>query len=122
MLSCCTCSNGELLFVLLCLLLQESKAASELADKVLGDVQRSSNDMAQLNSWLQVRVRTDLSICTDLYGIMWLPASDKVDNRGSWKYVCQYSQQCTVAGSANLVLRCCTCAWGYCSTRSFNCS
>ncbi|WIA16070.1 hypothetical protein OEZ85_012795 [Tetradesmus obliquus] len=31
----------------------ESKAASELADKVLGDVQRSSNDMAQLNSWLQ---------------------------------------------------------------------
>jgi hypothetical protein len=37
------------------MLLQESKAASELADKVLGDVQRSSNDMAQLNSWLQVR-------------------------------------------------------------------
>jgi hypothetical protein len=43
-----------MLLLLLLLLLQESKAASELADKVLGDVQRSSNDMAQLNSWLQV--------------------------------------------------------------------
>jgi hypothetical protein len=34
--------------------LQESKAASELADRVLSDVQRSTNDMAQLNKWLQV--------------------------------------------------------------------
>lgn len=35
--------------------LQESKAAQELADKVLSDVQRSSTDMAELNAWLQVR-------------------------------------------------------------------
>jgi hypothetical protein len=54
MLSACIGDDGVLPLALMCLLLQESKAASELADKALGDVQRSSNDMAQLNSWLQV--------------------------------------------------------------------
>jgi hypothetical protein len=33
---------------------QESKAASKLTDQVLSDVQRSSNDLSKLNSWLQV--------------------------------------------------------------------
>lgn len=39
-----------------CCSLQESKAASDLTEKVLSDVQRSSNDLAQLNNWLQVRM------------------------------------------------------------------
>jgi hypothetical protein len=59
-----------LLLALLRLLLQESKAASELADKVLGDVQRSSNDMAQLNSWLQVRCADVVCLHTNAYTLM----------------------------------------------------
>lgn len=63
---CCLCLPEVLLCVsmvkqrqaiiirLCCCTSQESKAASKLTDQVLSDVQRSSNDLSKLNSWLQV--------------------------------------------------------------------